>query len=325
LAKVKKVAENFALDRAASGFLLARRASGASSKTIGLYSSVLNRTLIPAAAADGVHTVGELNQAYLDKLGAALLEPQRGLSRATVHSYLRAINSFLGWARLDEIPGADSTGRARKPRLEQRLLDVLTAREMTRLEEQAARKPAGGDRDSLIIAILSSTGFRAGELCGLRIQDLQEEARGDFFLRVMGKGNKERRVPIGRDLARRMQRYVSKVRPKRTSSDRIFLTLIRHPRTNEYEPITPSGVLQMVKCVAADAGISKRVYSHLLRHSFATNYLRQGGDPVSLRRILGHSSLEMIDRTYTHLVDSDLAESMREYHRRLSAQLRDAQ
>jgi len=103
---------------------------------------------------------------------------------------------------------------------------------------------------------------------------------------------------------RRLRRYADHYR-RDTRSARLFLGLKRRASTGEFEPLTSSGAEQMIHVLAETAGISKRVYPHLLRHSMATDFLRRGGNPILLQQILGHTSLTMITQTYQHLTFGD--------------------
>lgn len=128
-------------------------------------------------------------------------------------------------------------------------------------------------------------------------------------LLVHGKGERDRLVPLPPALLRRIEAYIRSGRPSDTRSDRLFLSL-RRGRSHAYEPLTPSGVLQLVKQAADRGGIDKRVYTHLLRHSFITNALRAGMSPMLVTKIVGHSSLRMIERVYSHLTTDDAYDAM---------------
>ena len=119
------------------------------------------------------------------------------------------------------------------------------------------------ERDKLIVRILGDTGIRVGELVNLTTHDLINRDR-NLYLRVGGKTG-ERLVPIPR-LSRRLQKYVDRGRPRDVASDRIFISLKRRPG-GDYGPLTPSGVEQLLQDLRQRAGITKRVYPHLLRHS----------------------------------------------------------
>ena len=114
-------------------------------------------------------------------------------------------------------------------------------------------------------------------------------------------------MPIPR-LWRRLQRYVERGPPKDANSDRIFLSARRDRRTGDYEPLTKSGVEQVVRNVAELAGIRRRTYPHMLWHSYATWALNCGMNPIMHAQVLGHSSLVMIQRTYAHSTPADAHE-----------------
>jgi integrase len=116
-------------------------------------------------------------------------------------------------------------------------------------------------------------------------------------------------VPLPPALLRRLERYIKDSRPADTRSNQLFLGL-RRGRSGDYEPLTPSGVLQLVTRTTDRAGITKRVYTHLLRHSFITNALRAGMSPILVAKVAGHSSLRMIERTYSHLTTDDAYNAM---------------
>jgi integrase len=145
--------------------------------------------------------------------------------------------------------------------------------------------------------------MRLGELLMLRSDDVRVEG-GKHVLKVLGKADKERLVPLAPSLARRLRRFADRARQDATS-DRLFLTLRRGRASGQLDGLTESAVEQMIRSLGEVAGIRKRVYPHLLRHSFATEYLRRGGNPILLQQILGHSSLTMITQTYQHLTLAD--------------------
>jgi len=114
----------------------------------------------------------------------------------------------------------------------------------------------------------------------------------------------------GRPVWRRLQRYLERGRPREAQSDRIFLSLRRDRRTGDYEPLTKSGAEQLVRTLGEQAGIQKRVFPHMLRHSYATWALNRGMNPILLAQVLGHSSLVMIQRNYAHSTPADAHELM---------------
>ncbi len=294
-------------------YLQEKRAEGASPRTVSHYKEVLEDVLLPFCTEVGVHAPAGLTNRQLNDLGAGHLDgsrsrSRRAISKATVHSYMRAINSFLTWARAQ---GEASTARGRLPSMRKRVLDTLTRDEIQRLEDAAQT-----ERDKLIVRVLADTGLRLGELLAVRADDLRLEG-GKNMLKIPGreradgrgawvgsKGDKERLVPLAPTLARRLRRFADRSRPEATS-DRLFLTLRRGRTSGQLDGLTESAVEQMIRSLAEIAGVKKRVYPHLLRHSFATEYLRRGGNPILLQQILGHGSLTMITQTYQHLTVVD--------------------
>jgi integrase/recombinase XerD len=291
------------LSRLVDDYLADCRARGLSPKTIKLaYGYPLHHVLLPWCRARDIAEPVQLDNRVLNRLTSELLETggRRGkLSRFTVDTYVRNINLFLGWCRRE---GAIGDVRAQPPKLPRRVLDVLSREQVERMEDVARN-----ERDKVIVRLLADTGIRAGELISLTPMDLSEQGR-DRFIKVQGKGAKERLVPVQIQLFRRLQR-LSKGRPSNTTSDRLFLTLQRRPGAG-HTPLTVSGVEQLIRDLGERAGLQKRVYPHLLRHSFATTMLNRGMDPITLSRILGHSSLLMIQRTYTHQTVGDLSEAL---------------
>jgi len=217
------------------------------------------------------------------------------MSKHSVHAYIRAINHFLSWANREGEPVAV---KAQLPRLPKQFVDVLSRGEIQAMEDAAQT-----ERDKLIVRTLADTGIRVGELVALRPSDLQLQGRNQY-LKIRGKGSRERLVPLPAALYRRLCRYADRGRPSDTHSDRLFLALRRSPLAT-FDALKTSGVSQLLRVLAVAAGMRKRVHPHLLRHSFATWALTRGMNPLTLAQILGHSSLEMIQNVYLHLTPAD--------------------
>jgi integrase len=177
------------------------------------------------------------------------------------------------------------------------MIDVLSRDEIQRMENAAAT-----ERDKLILRLLADCGLRLGELLGLRGEDIWEPKHGQFALKVHGKGARDRLVPLAPALCRRLRRYLAGRHAD--ARERVFVSL-RKGADGHAAPLTESGCGQVIRLLAAEAGIDKRVYPHLLRHSYATEWLRRGGNIISLQRILGHADLSMIAGVYQHLNTSD--------------------
>jgi len=257
---------------------------------------------LPWCAEQGITEPTQLSTRVLERFTAHLLEDggRRGpLSRASVGSYARSVKAFLGWAeREGEL--AEKV-KVPTPAVKRRVLDVLS-----RDEIQAMEDAAKSERDKLLVRVLADTGLRLGELLGLRAADIAT-AGGRTQLKVRGKGDQERLVPVSPALARRLARHLRGLRAEGT--DRIFVALRKGPE-GRYAPLTQSGAEQAIRTLAVAAGIERRVYPHLLRHSFATHALRRGMSTIQLQTILGHSSLTMISQVYSHLTTDDAYDAM---------------
>jgi integrase/recombinase XerD len=294
------------LEQSIDDYLANVKARGLSLKTVDHYDSVLRRIFLPFLADQGVTSASAINQRILDRLSSHLLEvggPRGALSRHSVHSYLRAIGHYVKWARIDgEIT---SSAQPQMPKLPHRVLTVLS-REQIRAMEDAATN----ERDKLVVRVLADTGLRLGELMGLATGDLIEQGR-DRYLKVRGKGARERLVPLQPTLYSRLRRYAERGRPQDATSDRIFLALRRSRVSGDHEPLDTHAVQELFRYLGPTAGITDRPYNpHAFRHAFATWCLRRGMNPIQLQRILGHQSLEMISQVYSHLAPADAAAAL---------------
>ena len=276
-------------------YLASCRARGLAPSTINqAYRYSLVDVFLPWCARADVTTIAQLDQRALDRFTGDLLNRPgkhgKPLSRFTVHHYVRSVRQFLAWCRVE---GEKVAGKPQLPRLPQLVVEVLSRDEIDRLEASAPT-----ERDKLIIRLLADTGIRVGELCGLEMEDIITAQDRKAFLKVRGKGSKERLVPLSPSLLRRIDRY-RRARPE-SHSNHLFVASRRNPQ-GEYAPLTRSGILQLLRSDADRAGMTRRVHPHLLRHSFATEALRRGMNPVQLAQLLGHSGSRMIEQVYAHL------------------------
>jgi len=157
---------------------------------------------------------------------------------------------------------------------------------------------ADGYRDYTIILTLLDTGLRVSELCSLSLSNLWLQ---DGMLKVLGKGNKERLIPIGKHIQRLLWRYINRYRSESAmpNSDLLFLTM-------DGRPLTKDRIDKIMAYYGSKAGLAGvRCSPHTLRHTAAVSFLRNGGDVFSLQRMLGHASLEMT-RRYCELADIDV-------------------
>ena len=213
---------------------------------------------------------------------------QGKLSRSYIQGFVRALRAFSSWLYEDGFTDTNVLKNLRPPKIQQKVTEVLSDDEINRLIASLNPHDAFGARDLAMIWTLLDCGLRASELCGLTLDNAHLE---EGYLKVLGKGNKERLVPIGNSCRSALLRWRDRFRVEFEVVERPFLFLGATGRA-----MTAASLEKVVKRVGVNAGVP-RVHCHLLRHTFATNYLvRAIGDPLRLQQILGHTSLEMVRR-----------------------------
>ncbi|BCX47131.1 tyrosine recombinase XerD [Haloferula helveola] len=231
-----------------------------------------------------------------------------GLSVSSLRITTVHLKVFFRWlAGTDRLP-MDPAEPLLSPRTEQSLPETLNREWVEKMLEAVDVGQPLGLRDRAILELFYSSGLRLSELCGLRLEEFDAE---DRFLRVTGKGNKTRVVPVGGKALAALEAYLAKERRslvgKRTGSE-VFLS-IRGGR------LSPDRVRQIVKERAAAAGIDRKVYPHLLRHSFATHLLEGGADLRVIQELLGHADISTT-QIYTHVDGARLKSIHKRFHPR---------
>jgi len=291
------------LARLVEDYLSHCRAGGLAPATLNRsYGPALRSIFVPWCDAEDIQRVEQLDERSLDRFTSALLDRPSGrggqLSKHSVRSYVRPIRLFLGWAARH---GEDVRAKPRLPKAGRRHRDVLRREEIDALEAAAV-----SERDKLIIRVFGDCGLRLGELAGLRARDIIRSGHQAHF-HVRGKGDRERRVPVPPLLLRRLQRYLDG-RTGDMRTDRIFVAVRRSP-AGDYPPLSESGVKQVIEGAGERAQLGKRVHPHLLRHSWMTEMLRRGMNPIQLSVIAG-ASQQVIAAHYQHLTQDDAYEAM---------------
>ncbi len=222
----------------------------------------------------------------------------RKLSGHTINAYGRGLQTFFNWLMAEGFITENPFHQFKIPRAPQKLIPAFSESQLQQLFAVIDTSGTIGFRNHTLLLVLLDTGLRVSELTGLCLSDVFIE---QGTLRVWGKGNKERIVPLGRQSARQVWRYISHHRPKPALArvDQVFLTRNGHP-------VTTDRVQALMDQYGRQAGLrGVRCSPHTLRHTAAINFLRNGGDVFSLQRLLGHSSLEMT-RRYCQVADSDV-------------------
>lgn len=231
-----------------------------------------------------------------------------GLAAASIKLEVVALKIFFRWlAARSRIPH-DPAEVLPLPRIERFLPETLNEADVERLLAAPDTTQPLGPRDKAMIELLYASGLRAGELVGARLENMDLDHR---VIRVTGKGNKTRLVPIGSKAIDAVRAYLEKERPnlvtKRTGSH-VFLT-------HHGKGMTTARLWQIVKSHAARAGLDQTVYPHLMRHSFATHLLTGGADLRIIQELLGHADISTTE-IYTHVEHSRLKAVHRKFHPR---------
>jgi integrase/recombinase XerD len=219
-----------------------------------------------------------------------------GLSAATIARRLAALRSLYRHLMLLGTRADNPAAELASPRRVRRLPRTLSPAEAERLIDAANGTTPRALRDSAIVELLYGAGLRVGELVGLERGSVDLDER---LVRALGKGSKERIVPVGRQAAEALRRYLSRGRPHldRRHRPELFLNA-------KGGPLTRAGVFLILRKLAAKAGLEpERVHPHLLRHSFATHLLEGGADLRSVQEMLGHADLATTE-LYTHVSDA---------------------
>jgi integrase/recombinase XerD len=231
---------------------------------------------------------------------------ERGREKSSQARNLSGVKSFFNFMLLEEMIELSPAEHIAAPKPSRALPDTLTIEEIDSMISSIDSTTAKGLRDRAILELLYSCGLRVTELCDLKIGDL---FFGEGYIRVVGKGDKQRLVPISGVARDRIQLYME-LRPGRKSSvEYLFLNNRAKPK-----PLTRVMVFTIIKQAALRAGITKQVSPHTFRHSFATHLLEGGANIRQVQELLGHESI-LTTEIYTHLDDSHLRETLEEHLR----------
>jgi integrase/recombinase XerD len=231
-----------------------------------------------------------------------------GLAGATIRRNLSAIRTWFGFLVAEGLVSRDPSDRLETPARWRTLPETLSVAEVERLLEAPGLEDRLAWRDRTLLELGYGAGLRVSELCQLGLADL---ILGEGLVRAFGKGGKERLVPIGRTVIATVSTYLHTLRPEldRGSTRQRLLLNARG------QPLSRVGAWGIVKRRARDAGITRRVTPHTLRHSFATHLLEGGADLRAVQEMLGHADLSTT-QIYTH-VDRDYLRSVhRTFHPR---------
>jgi integrase/recombinase XerD len=233
------------------------------------------------------------------------------LESRTVARHQVTLRNFFRFARVQEMIAQDPTINLESPKIRRSLPGYLRLEEVEKLLAQPDEKTPIGLRDRTMLEVLYSSGLRVSELTGLRVMDLDRAAG---YVRCIGKGDKERIVPIGKKAMALVDRYLRDARPKllnngkQSNSPVLFL----NRRGNRLSRV---GVWKILSAYGRRAGLRVALTPHMLRHSFATHLLERGADLRSVQLMLGHSDISTT-QIYTHVVEERLKQIYKAHHPR---------
>ncbi len=293
-----------------------RNERGQSENTQQTYFALLNRVATHATGL-GVQTWNDVQLSHL--LGFLQhernrpLENQpndstRRLSSESVYLEIAALRAFYGWAEREKLLPVNVAENLSLPRRWKRLPKALNHDEIARLLSPELPETPASLCDQAMLELAYASGLRLSELRLFRLEQLQLDAG---FVRVIGKGNKERVVPLGRNAAQAIQRYLEAGRPalvSRKSPSILFLT----KRGTGFARVT---LWKRIKERAQRSGMTRNITPHMLRHSFATHLLEHGADLRVIQELLGHANIGTTE-IYTHVAGSRLREVHRKFHPR---------
>ncbi len=219
---------------------------------------------------------------------------RQNISSYTLAGYIRVIKGFLNWCILDgeyeELVKSIVVRRMKLPRIEQTVIETFSSEQIDALFAACAKEETEHLqlRDRAILALLLDTGIRAAELCGLTLDQVQLDPK-DSYIRVHGKRDKWREVGLGDRTRRELRKYIRIFRAETARNAPLFIG-------RYHRPLTVSGLDQIISRLAEWAHIEGvRCSPHTFRHTFACNYLLQGGDIYALSRLMGHTSIRVTE------------------------------
>ena len=230
-----------------------------------------------------------------------------GMTASSQARMISGIRCFYKYCSLENISQTDPTTLLEAPRLKRSLPDVLSFDEIEEIIAQADLSTPEGGRNKAILELMYSCGLRVSEVVNLKISQLYFDAG---FIRVTGKGDKERLVPVGKSAAKYIKIYLKDIRVhiaiQRGNKDIVFL----NKRGTKLSRIM---IFLIIKDLVKKAGIQKTVSPHTFRHSFATHLVEGGADLRAVQEMLGHESITTTE-IYTHLDRKFLRKTLEDFH-----------
>ena len=271
-------------------YLLLER--GLSKNSIEAYLNDVSKLFQYYEVIDKQFIASEVNEVLLHQFIIWLAE--LGMLPSSQARVIAGLKSFFGYLLVEELIEVDPSAELESPKLSRNLPDVLNVLEINDLIAAIDLSKPEGMRNKAIIEVLYGCGLRVTELIGLRISDLNAAQE---YIKVVGKGNKERIIPIGETALKYIDMYLSQIRVhlsiKKGNEDYIFLNRLG-------TRLSRIMIFKMIKSLADTIGLDKSISPHTFRHSFATHLIEGGADLRAVQEMLGHSSITTTE-LYTHM------------------------
>ncbi|MDD3258817.1 MAG: site-specific tyrosine recombinase XerD [Smithellaceae bacterium] len=278
---------------------------GAADNTLAAYGRDLNRYLAFLEQRGLSNPRSALPQTVVDFLVQIKSE---GLSANSANRTLAALRGFYKYLLREKVLEESPLAQIELAKVWMRLPDTVSSDEMKKILSQPDDSTPQGLRDRAMLELLYASGLRVSELAGLTMNSINWQVG---FLTVMGKGGKERVVPVGKTAYDCVRRYVDEARPKLIRSKTTDVLFLNRFGTS----LTRQGLWKIIVHYAQKAGLKKNVHPHTFRHSFASHLLEGGADLRAVQVMLGHSDISTT-QIYTHVTRERLKEIHRKYHPR---------
>lgn len=258
---------------------------------------------------DSSMSIKDIHQEEIESFLSYLYE--LGFSASSQARIISGLKKFFKYLMIEKLISSNPTELISSPNIGRYLPDVLSYEEICSMIECIDLSQPLGHRNKAIIEVLYGCGLRVSELITLKISNIY---KNDEFIRVLGKGNKERLIPISKATLKSIELYISGERLHQSINDKNSDTLFINRRGNM---LSRQMIFLIIKNLAEKAGIKKNISPHTLRHSFATHLLEGGADLRAVQQMLGHASISTTE-IYTHISDQYLREVIAMYHPRYS-------
>lgn len=254
----------------------------------------------------GVRSINAVTRKQI--LDHLMAEKGRGLAANSLSRHLVSLKVFFRYLVQEGLLSVNVSEAMDSPKVWKMLPSVLTLKEVDRLVAAPDVKTPLGLRNRAILQVFYASGLRVSELAGLQLHDLHLD---EGFLRCVGKGRKERVVPVGQSAIEDVKHYIRTVRPQFSPGPHeqtVFLS-------SRHQPMSRKTIWVMIKKCAREAGITKTIYPHSLRHSFASHLLANGAPLRIIQEMLGHADIATT-QIYTHVEPDRLKGVHRQFHPR---------